>query len=110
MNLLKALGKLFGAGSGASANDEKGVVSMFVRCARCGSIVHVRIRTSSDISRNDDDMPFVRKVVMDGRCYSRMELDLSFDGAYRIIEKSIRGGEFATKEQWNEQQRNLKEP
>lgn len=105
MNWLR---KLFGLGGNAASREEKGVVAVYVRCTRCGAIVPVRIRTSSDISRDDDDAPFVRKVITDGTCYKRIEMELRFDGAYRIVERSIDGGEFVTREQWMQKTSNLK--
>ena len=108
MNLLNLLRKLFNAGSSATTSDERGVVSTYVRCAKCGSIVRVRIRTGNDISRDDDDLPFVRKTVMDGKCHARMEMELKFDGTYRSAARHVQGGEFVTQEQWAAQQHNLK--
>lgn len=108
MNLSNLLRKLFGAGSGATTSDERGVISSYVRCAKCGSIVRVRIRTGSDVSRDDDDVPFVRKVVMDGKCHTRMEMEIKFDDSYRIAERTVQGGEFVSHEQWAAQQHNLK--
>jgi hypothetical protein len=105
MNWLR---KLLGISGSSTSQEEKGLITLYIRCSRCGSIVPVRIRTSSDISRDDDDAPFVRKVVIDNTCYSRMEMELRFDGAYRIVDRSIQGGEFVTREQWMQKNTNLK--
>lgn len=106
-SLLSQLRSVLG-GAAKTPREEQGFVSVYVRCARCGSIVRVRVRTSSDVSRDDDGGLFVRKTATDVRCYSRMEIDLKFDDAYRVIERSVLGGEWSTREQWMAQQSNLK--
>lgn len=105
MNWLR---KLLGLSGTTAPREEKGVVTVYVRCTRCGAIMPVRIRTSSDISRDDDDAPFVRKIVTDATCYARMEMELRFDPAYRIVERSVKGGEFVTYDQWMQKIGNLK--
>lgn len=100
------LQKLFGRRSNGDPNG----IAVYVRCAKCGEIVHVRVNKSSDISRNDDDELFVRKVAMDGKCHSRIEIELHFDSAYRIAKRSIQGGDFVTYEQWAAHRRRVVQP
>ncbi|MCX6017585.1 MAG: hypothetical protein NTZ50_03635 [Chloroflexi bacterium] len=97
---------IFGRRSDGDSNG----ISVYVRCAKCGEVVRVRINKGSDISRNDDDVLFVRKMAMDGKCHSRIEMELFFDDAYRITKRSIQGGEFVAHEQWMAQQNRMVQP
>jgi hypothetical protein len=102
MNLLK---RLFGGASpgGASASDS-GALIYYVRGHKCGAISRLRINRSNDMSRNDDDVLFVRKVVVDNICYGQVEVELTFDNSYREASRAIRGGEFVTAAEWHAQQ------
>jgi hypothetical protein len=75
----------------------------YVKGHKCGAITRVRINPSSELSRDDDDTFFVRKVVVDSQCYGRVEIVLRFDAAYREISRHISGGEFTTHEEWQAQ-------
>jgi len=55
----------------------------YVKGHKCGAITRVRINPSSELSCDDDDTFFVRKVVVDSQCYGRVEIVLRFDAAYR---------------------------
>ena len=102
MNLLK---RLFGGASkgGASASDS-GALIYYVRGHKCGAISRLRINRSNDMSRNDADALFVRKVVVDNICYGQVEVELTFDNSYRETSRAIRGGEFVTTAEWQAQQ------
>ncbi len=107
MNLLK---RLFGGASkgGASAHDSSALI-YYVRGHKCGAISRLRINRSNDMSRNDDDVLFVRKVVVDSVCYGQVEVELTFDNSYREIGRTIRGGEFVTAAEWQAQQQETRE-
>lgn len=102
MNLLK---RLFGGASkgGASAGDS-GALIYYVRGHKCGAVSRLRINRSNDMSRNDNDVLFVRKVVVDSICYGQVEVELTFDNSYRETSREIRGGEFVTATEWQAQQ------
>jgi hypothetical protein len=104
LNLLK---RLFAGGR--SAHDD--ALIYYVKGYKCNAITRVRIDPHSELSRDDDDTFFVRKVVVDNQCYGKVEIELRFDGNYREISRHITGGEFTSREEWQAQQnRRTKQP
>jgi hypothetical protein len=89
------LDKLFGR-RGPQAAAGGGIVRT-VRCKRCGALITVRIDERNDLSLNDEgDGYFVRKTLVDDRCFSRIELELTFDLARREQSCDLRGGEIVS--------------
>lgn len=82
---------LFGKRSPVAAADD-GIYQQ-VRCAACGAVVQVRIDPRNDLSLNDQaDGYFVRKVLVDDRCYRRMTLEMTFDLSRRLTNSVVEGG------------------
>jgi hypothetical protein len=72
-----------------------------VRCKRCGEIIRTRIDLRNDLSLDygEGDAPgttyFTRKVLMgENRCFQQIEIELRFDAAHKLIERTIHGGDF----------------
>jgi hypothetical protein len=84
------LDKLFGR-RGPSAASDGGIVRT-VRCKRCGALITVRIDARNDLSLNGDGY-FVRKTLVDDRCFSRIELEMTFDSGRRELSCDVSGGE-----------------
>ena len=95
---MKLLERLFGA----SGNPEDVAIYYFVKCKKCGAVTKLRINKHNDLSRDDDDNFMVRKFVVDNTCYATIEVELHFDQRYKEISRSIMGGEFVAKEEFNE--------
>jgi len=93
MGLLEKLSSLFGA-KGAGGGDD--AVHIYVECERCKSKVHVRLDRRHDISRLEDGGYYVRKEIMDSKCFRLMAAEITFDGAYRIQSQEVQGGRFLT--------------
>lgn len=102
MNLLKRL--FGGASKGGASTSDSGALVYYVRGHKCGAITRLRINRSNDMSRNDDDVLFVRKVVVDSVCYGQVEVELTFDNSYRETSRASHGGEFVTAAEWQAQQ------
>ena len=87
------LKKLF---SDASPKSEKRYYTFQVKCKRCGEIIEGRVDLDNDLSLNDEGNGyFARKTLMGGnRCFQQIEVELNFDSARQITEKTITGGEF----------------
>ena len=101
MNLFK---KLFGGTPKESAAaEEENALVYYVKGSKCGAITRVRIDKRNDLSRDDEDMLFVRKVVVDSKCYGQVEMEMRFDESYREVSKEIKGGEFVSREEWEAQ-------
>lgn len=98
MNFLR---RLFGGQS--SPPDH--ALHLYVRCSRCGSPVHVRVHLLNDLAVEFGDSEDVvgyqlRKEIMDSRCFRLMYAELSFDRNRREQSRTIEGGEFITKDEY----------
>lgn len=108
MNLIK---RLFGAApkNSTQAEDPDALV-YYVKGHKCGAITRVRIDRRNDLSRDDDDNFYVRKVIVDSKCYGQVELDLHFDQQYNETSREIKGGAFTTREDYEAQLTADKQP
>jgi hypothetical protein len=101
MNLFK---KLFGgAPKDGAAGEEENALVYYVKGRKCGAITRVRIDKRNDLSRDDEDMLFVRKVIVDSKCYGQVEMELRFDESFHELSRLITGGEFVGREEWEVQ-------
>src|SRR5262249_13415773 len=103
MGLLDTLKRALGAGPRTRPDDGP---YDFVRCARCGDRVRVRVAPGSELQQDFEgggDNPggySVRKMVVDQRCFRPIELRLRFDSRRRETSREIDGGEFITPEEF----------
>jgi hypothetical protein len=82
----------------------------FVRCDKCGEVIRVRLDRRSSFeqqfseSGGDDVVGFrVRKEVMgSGNCFKMMSLEIGFDRGYHEAKKTVRGGTFVTKAEYDQ--------
>jgi len=102
MNLLK---RLFGGTSKPGVTQDADALIYYVKGDKCGAVTRVRIDRRNDLSRDDDDTFFVRKVVVDSKCYGQVELELRFDQHYNEVSREIKGGVFISREEWEAQMR-----
>ena len=93
MGFFEKLASLFGAKSAGGADD---AIHIYVECDRCKSKVHVRLDRRHDISGREDGGYYVRKEVMDSKCFRLMIAEITFDNAYRIQSQEIQGGRFVS--------------
>ncbi|MFC1466650.1 MAG: hypothetical protein ACFLMY_17545 [Candidatus Brachytrichaceae bacterium NZ_4S206] len=108
MNLLKRL--FGGAANSEAATQDSDALIYYVKGNKCGAITRVRIDRRNDLSRDDDDNFFVRKVVVDSKCYGQVEIELRFDPQYNEISREIRGGVFVTRQEWEAQEAEKRQP
>jgi hypothetical protein len=97
MGLLDKLTSLFGGGGGEGDN----AVHIYVECGRCQARVHVRLDPRHDLSQGEGGDYFVRKEVMDSKCFRLMVAELTFDSRYRVQTQEIQGGRFLTQEEFD---------
>ncbi|MBI3738558.1 MAG: hypothetical protein HY258_05875 [Chloroflexi bacterium] len=91
--------KLFSALPSASSSNS---YVFKVKCNRCGEVIEGRVNLVNDLSLDDKDNYFVRKVLMgSGRCFQQVEIELKFDASrqainkpIQLIDKKILGGTF----------------
>jgi hypothetical protein len=98
------LRRLFGGKSNASSDDTSHHMRLYyVKGKKCGAITRLRIDMRNDLSRTDEDdnVFYVRKVVVDNICYGQVEVELRFDSNYRELARIINGGDFVDKAAWD---------
>ncbi len=97
MGFLNKLTSLFGAKPSQPADD---AIHVYVECDRCKSKVHVRLDKRHDLSAGEEGGYFVRKEIMDSKCFRLMTAELVLDGSYRIQRQDLQGGRFISKEEF----------
>jgi len=94
MNLLKKLTSFFTPPAVGSGN----ILILQLQCDRCGEILPCRINLANDLSiqygKSETDVTYIcRKVVIgDQRCFQKIEVEITFDGQRKVLEKKITGG------------------
>lgn len=79
---------------------DSNVYWVYAKCNRCGEPVRARINLSNDLSINygdkkSDDKFFCRKVIMGtGKCFQRIEVELTFNKNRNLLNREIQGGQF----------------
>jgi hypothetical protein len=97
MGLIKKLSDWF---SPSSKPDEQ-AYWLTAKCLRCGEVIRSRVDLRNDLSLEYEEEGggatyFCRKVLMgeSGRCFQRIEVELTFDADHRLTQREISGGEF----------------
>ena len=93
MSFFKNLSSLFKSKPDASAYWVR------VKCSRCEEIIQARINLYNDLSLDYEGSGksnyYCRKTLMgEGRCFQRVEVELTFNDQRRLIERKISGGQF----------------
>lgn len=98
MDILK---RLFGGSGRTARGDDANALIYYVKGRKCGAITRVRIDKFNELSLDDDGEGYVvRKVVVDNVCYGSVEIELHFDAGRNEISRSIEGGAFVTREEY----------
>ena len=100
MELLK---RLFGGGKPAS--EDSNALIYYIKGKKCGAITRLRIDMRNDLSLDDNDNYYVRKVVVDNQCYGQVEIELWFDSNRKEVNRQITGGELTSKDEWERGQK-----
>ena len=95
MSIFKKFSDLFSPSGGADAN----AYWLTVKCARCGEIIRARVNLNNDLSLDHEQggraVYFCRKMLVgEGRCFQRVEVELTFDQDRRLRDRQISGGQF----------------
>lgn len=102
------LRRLLGGGQGSGRGADSGMY-YYIRSRRSGEIVQVRLDPNQLSPEYENDRVagyFTHKVVVGQRSFERMEAEFNFDTNKRLVEKTVSGGEFVTREDWLAQQQN----
>ncbi len=84
--------------SSEPTKPDKKYLTFHVKCNRCGEPLECRVDLDNDLSLNDEgNSYFARKGLMGSNlCFQQIEVELTFDSARQLLEKTITGGEFAS--------------
>jgi hypothetical protein len=97
MSFLDQLKSLFAS----QAGHDPMALWLYVKCKRCGAPVAVRVNLRNDLSLDDDSNGYIlRKEIMDDKCFTLMNAEISFDLQRKIVDKTIEKGEFITLEEY----------
>jgi len=93
MSFFKKIGNFFSSKSGAPMG------SITVKCNRCGELIQARVNLYNDLSLEYDEegkgIYFCRKVLIgEGRCFQRVEVELTYDANRKLLSREITGGQF----------------
>ncbi len=94
------LKKLFRPSASQKEKSPEKFLIITVQCARCGEIIQTRIDLENDLSaefgeKESETTYFCRKMLIGKKnCYAPIEVELTFDNKRRIIEQTIKGGNF----------------
>ncbi|MCL4395286.1 MAG: hypothetical protein M1482_10885 [Chloroflexi bacterium] len=98
MSILDSVKAAFG-----SAGGDKNALWLYVRCARCGTPLAVRVDLRNEPIVDYENGGYVLyKEMMDSKCFTLMRAQVRFDDQHKVIEQSIDKGEFITREQYAE--------
>ena len=101
MGFLKKLSALFSA----PGSDGRSLW-LYVKCDKCGEILKGRVDLHNDLSIQYDESGkgssyFCRKVFIGSkRCYSPIEVELTFDSNRRLQSEDVKGGEIVNEEDY----------
>jgi hypothetical protein len=84
-----------------------GAIHLYVRCNRCSAPVHVRVDPYNDLTSeygDDETTNSYRliKEIMDSRCFRIMRAELTYDTNRREIGRTIEGGTFITRDEYEQ--------
>lgn len=103
MGILKQFSRLLNP----PKREEQDAYWVYTRCKRCGEQIRTRVNLSNDLSAEyDGENTFYncRKMLIgEGRCFQQIEVHLKFDGARKLLDQEISGGEFISAAEYNAQ-------
>jgi hypothetical protein len=74
---------------------------LYVRCARCGTPVAVRVDLRNEPSIDYENSGYIlHKEIMDSKCFTLMRAVVRFDDKRGVVERTIDKGEFITREEY----------
>jgi len=103
MGFLKSIGRMLFGGSQSKQDGLYFYVRLYKlpnRQSPDDEMVEIRLHPYNDLSLNDDDHYFVRKVAVGPKSFRRAEISLTFDKNRTLIEAHVDGGELVEQEDY----------
>ncbi len=95
------LSKLFKSSSSGREDNGK-IIWLYVRCDRCGTPLAVRVNRANEASPDyESGGYYVRKEMMDNKCFQLMYAELRFDARGKETSRQIQRGKFITKAEYD---------
>jgi hypothetical protein len=92
------LSRLLGSSSGRR-RDSSNALWLYVRCDRCGTPLAVRVNRANELTPDyQAGGYYIRKEMMDGKCFQLMYAELHFDANGNEISREIEHGKFITRD------------
>lgn len=97
MGFLDKLGGLF---AGGERRDD--ALHLYVQCDKCGAKLDVRVDKQYDLTSDYDGEGayFLRKEMLDAKCFTLMYAEVRFDRQYNIIASNVEGGQLISREEF----------
>lgn len=90
---MRFLDKLFGKNLTTIASNDDAGIYYTVQCNNCKALIRLRIDSRNDLSLNEaEDAYFVRKTLVDDRCFRRIEMEVVFNLQRKQTSCDVRGG------------------
>jgi len=105
------LSRLFGrSGTNDADSPGDGALWLYVRCARCGEAIRVRLMPRTDAQPEYDESgrvthSFLRKEILGNRCPNLMSVELRLDSRGRIGEQTAERCAIISREEYEEERR-----
>ncbi len=91
----------------ASQGGDPNALWLYVRCARCGTPVAVRVDLRNEPSIDYEKGGYIlHKEIMDSKCFTLMRAVVRFDDKHSVVERTIDKGEFTTREEYEKAKAN----
>ncbi len=85
----------------AKTGSDPNVLWLYVRCARCGAPLAVRVDLRNELSADYERGGYVLyKEMMDNKCFTLMRAVVQFDQAHNMIGQTVDKGEVITRAEY----------
>lgn len=87
----------------AAGEEDTSAYWLYVKCDHCGEKLRTRVDLYNDLSIHYSETGgsntfFCRKAIIGSeRCFSPIEIELTFDHQRSLVDRKIRGGQFISK-------------
>ncbi|NIM94954.1 MAG: hypothetical protein GTO18_14730 [Anaerolineales bacterium] len=90
----------------STEESDSNLYYFYVQCDRCSEKIRAHVDMRNDLSirygdQESDDVYFTRKrIIGSQRCFTPIEVEMTFDSRRRLFDQQITGGQFITEEEF----------